>query len=655
MEQYIEQLFLQILKLSVSAAALILIAAFLRLLLKKAPKGIICIMWYMVCLRLILPFNIESAFGLAPNMDVVAQYLEGWAADGVTESVNSNGIAAPSELHPAGASSEPYPADASLAAYSEGTSPELELYPNSVSSGLYSDDASLAAYSKGTSPELYPDGASPEPDSAGKSSGLQMGNKAAFWLRAGSLVWLGGLFLMFGYMLFSYAMLRKKLRTAVLYKENIRQSEFVDSPFIFGIIRSGIYIPYGLEGDALRHVLAHEKAHLARKDHIVKFVAFIILGIHWFNPLVWLAYALFCKDIEAACDEKTIAYMEEEERMSYAMTLLSVGGRARVFDICPIGFGELGVKERVLRIKGYKKPALRLVLGALFICVPAALCFCISPKQVVKARELPVSFYYYADYWTIYDMSETIFPDKESLEAYTVKYLKAAGEFLGCEDWWEELNPEADELQLTYYMQDSRFCKTGFPAPMGKAAIAASITLSRNTLQNGGLFCEDSGLIHEFGHLFFANSFSLSLEDGMCEYINNQISPYSLRNHMQIPFQDFFCIDLKEGLEKYRVEQAELDKWLALVGREGREYPYMEGGSDSEIWYCMSHSFVNYLVDTYGISDVVELLREGESEADYEKYLGHSLEELKEDWWSYVTTYESELTLESIWQKMSGN
>ena len=121
-------------------------------------------------------------------------------------------------------------------------------------------------------------------------------------------------------------------------------------------------------------------------------------------------------------------------------------------------------------------------------------------------------------------------------------------------------------------------------------------------------------------------------------------------NSTGIPFQDLFCLDVKYGMENNKVEQEELDKLKAWIGKEGRTYPYAANSKYSEVWYCMSFSFVNYLIDTYGLSDVVELIREGETQADYEKYLGHSLEELKEDWWNYVINYQSEYNIEDMKQ-----
>lgn len=642
-----EQLFIQILKLGISAAWLILIIALLRIFLKKAPKGIICIMWFMVWLRLVFPFSIESRFSLVPDMSGIIEYVES-QVDSESARLFENETE-PSVLNKGDerfADSGVIEATGLL----DGDAAS-ELYSADGLSELYSTDASSEHYSADELPEFRSTDISSE-SKAGNKSDAQPENRAARWLRIAAVIWLAGMAFMIGYMIISYAVLRRKLSTAVLYKENIRQSEFIDSPFIFGIIKPIIYIPYGLESAALDNVLAHEKAHLARKDHLTKFFAFMILSAYWFHPLVWMAYMLFCKDIEAACDEKTIAGMGDEERMSYALTLLSVSGKRRVFDVCPIGFGELGVKERILRIKAYKKPALGLVFAALLACALAAVCFLTSPKQEIKEPPLPISYYYYANYWAIHDMSETIFPNKESLEEFTLNYLKEIEELLDCGGWWKEINPQAKELQITYYMQDANRCNTSIPTAFGQDSVAVSITLSRSILQNMGLFCEDAGLTHELGHVVLYNSFSISLEDGMCEYLNEQISPYSMLNKTGIPFQDLICLDIQYGIEQNQVELTELDKVRDTIGKAGRSYPYAGSAFNSELWYYMSLSFVDYLIDIYSLSDVVELVREGATETDYKKYLGHSLEELKEDWWNSVINYQSEYSLEDIKQKI---
>ena len=618
-----EEMFIQIIKLSISVTWFIIITALVRMVLKKAPRSIICLMWCMVWLRLAFPINIESRFSLAPDI-----------SGAVEETV----------LSLKDVTSELDFGNESLEFDKSAVSDVSSEFDKSALSDVSSELNSVDKLS-----ELHAESGM---DAVPKSS-LAPKSSSASWLRIGLVIWLTGMALMFGYMIISYTALRRKLRTAVLYKENIKQSEFIDSPFIFGILRPVIYIPYGLEDSALDNVLAHEKAHLARWDHLTKFIAFLLLSIYWFNPFIWLAYVLFCKDVEAACDERTIAGMGEKERISYALTLLSLNGKVRVFGVCPIGFGELGVKERVLRIKRYKKPAVVIVFGASLVCVLAVVCFLTSPKQELKEPPLPVSFYYYQNYWALYDMSETIFPNKESLENYTSHYLKEVEEFLDCGGWWKEINPQAKEIQITYYMPRASVCSAGIPVAFGQDAVAVTITLSRSILQNPnmGLVGKDANLVHELGHLVLNNSFSISLEDGMCEYLNQEINQYSMLNSTGIPFQDLFCLDVKYGMENNKVEQAELDKFKAGIGKEGRAYPYTTNSKNSEVWYCMSFSFVNYLIDTYGLSDVVELIREGETQADYEKYLGHSLEELKEDWWNYVINYQSEYTIEELQQK----
>lgn len=181
------------------------------------------------------------------------------------------------------------------------------------------------------------------------------------------------------YLVVSSLHLRKKMQTAVHLRENIWLSEYAETPFIFGIVKPRIYIPYRLGDDAYRYVLAHERVHLSRKDHWAKAAAFLILCAYWFHPLVWISYGLFCRDIELSCDEAVILKLSNEEKKAYAYALLHCGGKQHVFTACPLSFGEVGVKERVLRIKTYKKPAVWVVPAALAVCIGVAVCFFTSP------------------------------------------------------------------------------------------------------------------------------------------------------------------------------------------------------------------------------------------------------------------------------------
>ena len=196
-----------------------------------------------------------------------------------------------------------------------------------------------------------------------------------------TIVWTIGILLLVAYTVISYWRLRRKVDTAVRYKDNIFQSENVKSPFVLGIIKPRIYLPFNMNGQDLEHVVAHEQAHIHRKDHWWKPFGFLLLTIHWFNPLVWLAYVLLCRDIELACDEKVIKELGNEQRADYTQALVACSVNRRMIAACPLAFGEVGVKDRVKSVMNYKKPAFWVIIIAVIICVGVAACFLTNPKQ----------------------------------------------------------------------------------------------------------------------------------------------------------------------------------------------------------------------------------------------------------------------------------
>lgn len=194
-------------------------------------------------------------------------------------------------------------------------------------------------------------------------------------------VWVLGVAAMVLYTAVSYLRLRRKVHTAVLYRDNIFQSENVSSPFVLGVLRPKIYLPFHLAGQELEHVIAHEQAHLRRKDHWWKPLGFLLLAVHWFNPLMWLAYVLLCRDIELACDERVITALDNEQRANYTQALVACSVSRRRIAACPLAFGEVGVKERVRTIMNYKKPAFWIILISVIACAVLAVCFLTDPKQ----------------------------------------------------------------------------------------------------------------------------------------------------------------------------------------------------------------------------------------------------------------------------------
>ena len=196
-----------------------------------------------------------------------------------------------------------------------------------------------------------------------------------------TIVWIIGILLLATYTIISYWRLNRKVDTAVHYKDNIFQSENVSSPFVLGLIKPRIYLPFKLDGQDMEHVVAHEQAHIRRKDHWWKPLGFLLLTIHWFNPLMWLAYVLLCRDIELACDEKVIKELGNEQRADYTQALVACSVNRRMIAACPLAFGEVSVKERVKSVMNYKKPAFWVIILAVIACVIVAVCFLTNPKQ----------------------------------------------------------------------------------------------------------------------------------------------------------------------------------------------------------------------------------------------------------------------------------
>ncbi len=229
-------------------------------------------------------------------------------------------------------------------------------------------------------------------------------------------VWIIGVAVLLVYSIVSYFRVRKTVSDAVILNGNIWQSEKVVSPFILGVIKPKIYIPYGMDGEVQSHVVAHENAHIKRRDHWIKPLGFLLLAVYWFNPLIWVAYILLCKDIERACDEKVISQMNEKNRKEYATALLECAVNRRRIAACPLAFGETGLKERVKGIMNYKKPAFWVIVIAVVACIVAAVCFLTNPKSHNEYRDLGYRLNITEEIYTM----TTQLPDKTEKKSYKV-------------------------------------------------------------------------------------------------------------------------------------------------------------------------------------------------------------------------------------------
>ena len=196
-----------------------------------------------------------------------------------------------------------------------------------------------------------------------------------------AVVWLVGMVAMALYLAGSYVRLRVRLRTAVRLEDGVWESELAPSPFVLGFIRPRIYLPFGLDRGSRDYVLAHERTHIRHRDHWVKPLAFLLLAVYWFNPLLWAAYILLCRDMEYACDEAVLRDLEEPDKRAYSQALLNCAGPRRAVTACPVAFGEICVKGRIRRALRYKKPAVWVTAAAVVVCAAAAVCLLTNPRD----------------------------------------------------------------------------------------------------------------------------------------------------------------------------------------------------------------------------------------------------------------------------------
>ena len=209
-----------------------------------------------------------------------------------------------------------------------------------------------------------------------------------------TIIWLIGVIALLAYAFISYVYLKCMIRTAVLLRDNIYQCENVISPFVLGIRRPKIYLSFYMNEQDMEHVIAHEWTHIKRKDHWWKCLAYILLIINWFNPILWAGYELFCKDIELACDEDVIKNLNREQRADYSQALLTCSVNENRITACPLAFNEDDVKSRVKSVLNYKKPSAKASFLGIGICLLVAACFLTNPPanptKKISEKELYV-------------------------------------------------------------------------------------------------------------------------------------------------------------------------------------------------------------------------------------------------------------------------
>lgn len=323
------EILLKLLNQSITASWLIIVVIVLRLFLKKAPKWLSCILWAIVAIRLLCPFSIESSLSFIPD----------------AEPITFNAVSDTLDI-----------SDTSYMPYIQGIENNNNIASIDKVQNSITDMTAAVNFSAGN-------------------------NRLNKGLFLAGIVWIIGFIGIFGFAFVSFCKIYYRVREAIPLQDNIWLCDMVGSPFIIGIIKPRIYLSSSISCEQIQYVLSHEQAHLKRKDHWWKAIGYFLLAVYWFHPLVWIAYLLFCRDIEFACDEKVIRDMDIDEKKAYSKALVSCSLQKRAVMVYPVAFGEVQVKERVKTVLQYKKPAFWVIAAVIVVCAAVAACFLTNPKK----------------------------------------------------------------------------------------------------------------------------------------------------------------------------------------------------------------------------------------------------------------------------------
>ena len=312
-----KELFTSFFNITVSGSIMILTAILLRTVFRKAPKAVLCLLWGLIFLRFLIPVQIETSFSLRPETPVLS------AVDtSIIEQETSFGFQ-PS-----------WDEESTIISELPSFIPQQKLSPQDA---------------------------------------------VVDYVYIGALLWAVGFAGMLIYTFATYIRLRLRLREAVRLEKNVFECSRIDSPFLLGFFRPRIYLPVHMDEGSRSVVIAHEQAHLRRGDNWFKLIAFICLALHWYNPLVWIAYSLLCKDIEGACDEAVIRDLDEQGRKDYSSALLNCQKRRSFVAGCPIAFGEVSIRKRILNVLNYKKPMAWVTVIAIVAVIFSGACLMTDP------------------------------------------------------------------------------------------------------------------------------------------------------------------------------------------------------------------------------------------------------------------------------------
>lgn len=390
-----EHIFLQVLNMSATASYVIAAVLLLRLLLRKLPKKIPYLLWSVVAFRLCCPVTWQSVFSL-------------FSLNPLADSVRVTGGGA-TRL-------EYFPSNAGTAA------------PPQINGGTLIPPVGEAV--SNTLPAATP------------VSAVSAADPLRLWITIGTVIWCVGMAALLVYSMICYGKMRRRMSTAVLFRGNVYQSDCIRSPFILGLVRPKIYIPFGLDQDTMKYVLAHERYHIRRRDYLIKPFAFLLLTIHWFNPLCWLAFHLMGKDMEMSCDEKVLTG-EGSSVKAYSASLLSFAVSRRFPSPSPLAFGETSVKSRIKNVLRWRKPKTWVTLLAVLLCVLVIVACAANPAQSADPKADGTQTGQYAD---MEEFAEQTMAATKTVTYYSVSKAQASED---SETTAHVLETKLDQLEKT--------------------------------------------------------------------------------------------------------------------------------------------------------------------------------------------------------------
>lgn len=323
----LNSLFLSVINMSLVASIIIIFVLFARILLKKMPKIFSYVLWSVVFIRLLVPISFESDFSILPSKFQQEKIISNWTESyvGPVKIFHDN----------------------------------REEYEKAVSNGVNPISAGEDGFYVVTGEDEI-------------STPKTVKNTIIPKL---SYIWLAGIFILMIYSVVEFTKLKRNLIVAMPLKDNIYIADYITTPFVIGFFKPKIYLPSSLSEREQEYIIKHEKCHIKRFDHITRIVAFIALAVHWFNPLVWVAFCLSGKDMEMSCDESVMKTMDRDIRKEYANSLLRFASMNKKIHAVPLAFGENDTKSRIKNVLNYKKPLMWVSMAGFLIVLVSVVGF----------------------------------------------------------------------------------------------------------------------------------------------------------------------------------------------------------------------------------------------------------------------------------------